>query len=533
MPTINERKLERLELEAQELLEDHGERGGDLQGIRTRYRDDPVGFIRDVLHSDPWWRQVEVAERVRDNPLVVVRSAHGMGKDWLEARLLLWHVYARGGLGIYTGPTDRQLGIGMKEIRAAFKASDLPGQLFSRALRIGDDERLLAFTSSSVSASTGWHDDNGVMIAISEGQGEAVEATAYDAAFGMVTEEDSRLVVGGNPIRPSGRFFEINRKSNWVAIKISAFEHPNIAAGRRVVPYGPGPDWPKQIAEEYGKDSAYYVSRVLAEFPEEAEDALIRRDWLEQAAARWEEEKEWHQRAPLTFAVDVARMGADASVIGIRRGPVLLEFVQWRKTDLMETTGRIIRELRRFGVRFAGAPTPDDLNQWVGRGVPRTARIVVDDIGVGSGPVDRLREIQKERGGEQWPIAPSYGAANRNGGPVLPTIPTVEIIAYNGGSSPLGKDAHRYLNRRAESHWHLRKLLEKGEIALPPDPELFEELLAVQWTTTSAGKIQIEDKDAIRRRLKRSPDRADAVVMAFDHGGKPQLNPSGFQPMKK
>ena len=141
-----------------------------------RYSGDPVGFMRDVLNEDPWERQVEIAELVRDHPRVVVRSAHGMGKDWLEARLLLWHVFARGGLGIYTGPTDRQLEVGMREIRAAFrKAPDLPGELFSRSLRIGGEDRLMAFTSTNVDNLTGWHDPAGVMVAISEGQGERVE----------------------------------------------------------------------------------------------------------------------------------------------------------------------------------------------------------------------------------------------------------------------------------------------------------------------------------------------------------------------
>ncbi|MGK7312549.1 MAG: hypothetical protein ACN0LA_09970 [Candidatus Longimicrobiales bacterium M2_2A_002] len=534
MATINQRRLDKLEREAQELLEDHGERSGaDLEGIRSRYRDDPVGFIRDVLHEEPWARQIEIAEEVRDGPRVVVRSAHGMGKDWLEARLLLWHVFARGGLGIYTGPTDRQLGIGMSEIRSAFRSSELPGKLFSRSLRIADEDRLMAFTSSNVDNLTGWHDPNGVMIAISEGQGEAVEATAYDAAFACTTEPNSRLLVGGNPVRPSGRFFEISRKASWTSVKIPAFDHPNIAAGRQVVPYGPAHDWPEQIAEEYGRDSAYYTSRVLAEFPEEAEDALVQRAWLEAAVERWEDWRHRHASAPMTFALDVARMGADRSVLAIRRGPVLLEFVGWRKADLMTTTGRAIRQMDRFGVRFAGEPTADDWNRWHGRATARSARIVVDEVGVGGGPVDRLRELQAEQGGETWPVAKEFGAANRDGSLRISSIPTVRIEGYNGGGGAVGRDGHRYLNRRAESHWNLRKLLEKGEIAIPNDRQLLEELLAVQWTTTSAGKIQIEDKDLIRGRLKRSPDKSDALVMAFDDGGRTPVDPGVLQPIKK
>ena len=74
----------------------------------AKYRDDPVAFLRDVLHWQPWSRQEEIAGLVRDCPLVAVRSANGIGKDALAARLALWWVFARGGLALLTGPSERQ-----------------------------------------------------------------------------------------------------------------------------------------------------------------------------------------------------------------------------------------------------------------------------------------------------------------------------------------------------------------------------------------------------------------------------------------
>lgn len=540
MPTINERKLDRIQESVDQLLlEDHGgEAAVTVLSQLREYAEDPIGFMRDVLGADPWSRQVEIIEAVRDSPRVVVRSAHTMGKDWIMARLLLWHVFARGGLGIYTGPTDRQLGIGMREIREAFRgAPGLPGELFTRSLRLGGDDRLMAFTSSNVDNLTGWHDPHGVMIAISEGQGERVEDTAYDAAFACTTEPNSKLVVGGNPVRPTGRFFEVSRKANWVAIKIPAAEHPNIAAGRQVVPYGPSWNWPKEIADEYGKDSAYYTSRVLAEFPEEAEDSLILRKWLDAAADRWEA---WMDAdtglslssASLTFALDVARMGADKTVVAIRQDRILREFVTWGRADLMKTTGRMIREMARWGVSLTGRY--EGYQRRLAEVGPVSSRVVVDEIGIGSGPVDRLRELQGEAGGEEWPLAEPYGEASRNPGLYdLTRGSRPQIEGYNGSSSPRGADGHRFSNRRAESHWNLRKLLERGEVALPRDPELFEELLAIQWTTASNGRIQIEDKDRIRARLRRSPDKADAAVMAFDDVGGRHIDPAAFRASTK
>ena len=64
----------------------------------SRYADDPLGFVRDVLHGDPWERQIEIIEAVRTDPLVAVRSCNSAGKDWTAAQIALWWVYARKGL---------------------------------------------------------------------------------------------------------------------------------------------------------------------------------------------------------------------------------------------------------------------------------------------------------------------------------------------------------------------------------------------------------------------------------------------------
>jgi hypothetical protein len=60
----------------------------------------------------------------------------------------------------------------------------------------------------------------------------------------------------------------------------------------------------------------------------------------------------------------------------------------------------------------------------------------------------------------------------------------------------------------------LREKLEVGDVALPPDEGLAEEILATSWRPTSEGRVKIEAKDDIKSRLGRSPDKADSVVMA-------------------
>ena len=113
--------------------------------------------------------------------------------------------------------------------------------------------------------------------------------------------------------------------------------------------------------------------------------------------------------------------------------------------------------------------------------------VVCDVVGLGAGIVDRLREM-------------GY-----------------RVRAFNGGS--FTSQQAKFLNLRASSYWNLRCLLEEGKIALPRDPGLFEELLAIRWFPTSEGKVQLERKVDMKRRLGKSPDKADAVSMAFGARG--------------
>ena len=87
------------------------------------------------------------------------------------------------------------------------------------------------------------------------------------------------------------------------------------------------------------------------------------------------------------------------------------------------------------------------------------------------------------------------------------------VTAFNGGT--FGYEQRRFLNVWAEAARNPRKLLEEGEIAIPRDPKLFHELLATNWISTADGKVRIEAKPEIKSRLGRSPDRADAVMMAM------------------
>lgn len=455
--------LNRLRSEVGDLLERH-ERARDLSEF-ARYADNPVGFIRDVLGDEPWSRQVEVAEAVRDHPLVVVRSANGVGKDWLGARLALHHAIARRGLVLCVSATERQVRhVMFGEIARAFsRCADLPGELFAQGLRLGPDEPggIVGLTSNAVSKLSGFHAPR-VMAVLSEAQG--IEEFAWEGVLSCVVGESDCVAAFGNPLAPAGRFWSASQPgSGWKSIRISAAEHPNIVEGREVIPGGPSLAFVERIAREYGRPSGVFRARVEGEFPDEAEEGLVRRSWLEAAFERYEEGAE--DGTPTIASLDVARFGADHSCLAVRHGERGEPFVLWHGADITETVDRVESELAARGLESGGVS------------------LVVDEVGLGSGAVDDLRA----RG---W----------------------TDVVGFNGGKR--ARNAEKYHNRRSEALWRVARRLEAGTLALPRDEEFAREMLAHTWNPTPEGRIAVAPKDTVRAALGgASPDRVDALAM--------------------
>jgi hypothetical protein len=102
---------------------------------------------------------------------------------------------------------------------------------------------------------------------------------------------------------------------------------------------------------------------------------------------------------------------------------------------------------------------------------------------------------------------------------------SVVHIRFNGAGSSTARTKQSSLpfaNKRAEAWWRFREALDPMQeggsaVELPDDPQLRADLTTPTWELRS-GKILVESKEDIRERLGRSPDRADAVVMALSEG---------------
>ena len=107
----------------------------------------------------------------------------------------------------------------------------------------------------------------------------------------------------------------------------------------------------------------------------------------------------------------------------------------------------------------------------------------MDEVGIGAGVVDRLRE-QGYR-----------------------------VHGVNVGRP--AQDSEHYANQRAEGYWNLRQLVLDGQLEIPADNELVGQLAALRYTFNSLGQLVMESKEDMRRRGVPSPDKADALMMAF------------------
>ena len=91
---------------------------------------------------------------------------------------------------------------------------------------------------------------------------------------------------------------------------------------------------------------------------------------------------------------------------------------------------------------------------------------------------------------------------------------TVKAVAVN--TSVASSSVNEYINLRSELHFAGRDWLREGG-AIPDDAKLQAEMVAPKYRTDARGRIQVESKDDLRKRLpgNRSPDACDAWLLSL------------------
>jgi len=450
----------------------------DMHAVKRRGQVDPVWWIENVLGDTLWETQKQIIESVALNRETSVKSCHAAGKSFIASRVALWFLYNFSpSIVITTAPTDRQVrGILWKEITSAHSRSKVPlgGDVMTKQIKVASDWFAWGFTAPDYDPDRfqGFHSQN-TLVVVDEAAG--VSAKIYEAIASILSGENSKLLSIGNPTDEHGDFGKSFKRAPTGKFTISAFDTPNLSAfgiteddftedtwqdkidAPLPRPYLITPHFVHDAFSKWGSSSPFWSIRILAQFPSSSSDALISWHLIERA------QREQHVEGVITLGVDVARFGSDETIIAAKSGNRAVVLDAWQGLDTMQTTGRIKRVVDRVN--------PIATN--------------VDVIGVGSGVVDRLLEIG------------------------------VHVNGINVGEGAV--ESNKFANKRAEIFWNLREAFEAGEVSLDQnDEETANQLGGLRYKVTSKGKIQIESKDEMRRRGMSSPDRADAIALAFN-----------------
>lgn len=469
------------------------ERLRELQKLTTKvkagvsqYYSDPVGFCDNCIdwgdNSDGLtFYQREIIGSVPVKHRVAVRGPHGLGKSAISALTILWFAITRDAAGVdwkcvYTAGAWRQL---QKYLAPEIKkwagkirwenVRDRPfngNELLSLSLNLKHGSAFAA-ASSNPALIEGAHADS-LLVIFDESKSIVAETfNAIEGAFSGTGEVFAMALSTPGP--PGGRFYDIHARKpgyeDWFARHVTLADA--MAAGRI------SQSWADQRKLQWGEHSALYQNRVLGEFYSGDEDSVIPLSWIEAANDRW---LDWDalgkpdRGRPHTVGVDVARSGSDKTCLAMRQGEVISEIRAYSINDTMATVGHVKGIL------------DNDPN----------CTAIVDVIGIGAGVVDRLREMGAK--------CQAFNAANSS--------------KRRDKTGELG-----FINVRAAAWWNLRELLDPAagsDLCLPIDDELLGDLTAPSAAeVVSGGKLKIESKDNIRKRLGRSTDRGDAVVQAF------------------
>lgn len=451
-----------------------------------RWQREPLTWLRDVLGGpQPWGRQAEIIEAIPKYAEVDVASGHSIGKDWLSARIALWWLFTRpNSIVITTAPTERQVKtILWGELRKAYRQSRAPlgGQLadVDSMLRVGPMHYAKGIVSRDASSLQGFHAEH-VLLIVDEAAG--IASYAFEGLESCASTATSRILRIGNPTcGPNHPFARSCRRPNeegkHLTIEISSTETPNYVEGREVIPGLASREFVERIAERYGEQSQTFRSRVLGKFPTGSPDSLITLDHIGEARSRFNDDLPNPEAQEVRVGVDVARQGPDATSICVRRG----NRVHWPANGTLHKADAI--QVARRAAEIA--QEHDALS------------IAIDGGGLGAGPVDALRDLQRRR------EVPS----------------SIEVVEVQFGARAVEQD--RFANRRAELWWRMRDFLRDHAVS-DLDDDLAEELTAPTFGYLGA-RIQLEKKEQVKRRLGRSTDRSDALALAISG----HLSPGG------
>lgn len=395
---------------------------------------------------------------------------------------------------------------------------------------------IMGISTDNSNAISGIHATR-LMIIFDEAQG--IPESTYSGFRGVLQSGTSKQILLGNPTLPNGptgEFYNaMQSESEFHSIFISAFETPNfietgITLDSMLLPDSDPESWRNKLDKYCGTNykeavkndeiglwedtvikkmpftnlvnpiSAFnvlkscgmnpdqydFLTRIRALFPSGEGNCVINQQWLEDSMDDYSN-PEKHESGIRSMGVDISGgLGRDFSTIAVRDGNkvIFLDEYQLNAPDLED---KIIELYNEYGCEYCcverdgiGKPIYDHLEY----------RDVINIIPINSG-----------------------GSAGFE-----------DPLSYE--EETLTKEAKELYNRKRDELWfNLRNLLNpytnQYPVLVPKNYKLKRHLMCATWKKGgTSNKIQVSPKDEMRKKIKESPDLADAIIFAFANIGE-------------
>lgn len=478
----------------------------------ARFAGDPVGYAETVLGVRWWSKQIEVAQSLITHQRTFVKACHSVGKTHLAGGLVSWHYDCfKPSITKTTAPTKNQVvDLTWKEVRLQRRGRNM----LPKAARIEsyqndgsfDPSHFAAgYTAKDADSFQGDHEEH-LFVLFEEAVG--IEDQFWTAAEGMLSSGPGNIWLAiMNPTDTTSRAYQEELSGEWNVITISALEHPNIEAELLNQPR-PFPkaislswvekriekwcqpieeseklatdfQWPplwfckaRGVAPRWYRPGPLFEGRVLGRWPSQSTNSVWSEAmWmgcLERKEHLWKEAEKY----PPEIGCDRARYGDDSTSIHVRRASVSLSHETYNGWNTARTLAHLKDKARELSHKY-GLEAKQVL-------------VKVDDFQ--GGVVDVAQA-------DGW-----------------------NFIDINSASKAIDREG--YPNRRSELWFTTADRAVEGDLdfsALPADvkAELRRQYMAPQWHPTGKGQREVEAKEVTKKRIKRSPDDADATNLAY------------------
>ncbi|HEX2868792.1 MAG TPA: hypothetical protein VHO03_17255 [Ignavibacteriales bacterium] len=425
-----------------------------------------------------------IMKSLAESKWVGVESGTGTGKTFIGAHIVCWFLECfPGSMVVTTAPKEKQLQLHLWRELGRIHGKFGRGELLKLKLRMkkGEDDWLavgfVAGVGSSEDSATkaqGFHAKD-MLIILEETPGIPEPVIA---AFQNTSVAEHNLILAfGNPDHQLDNLHKFCSLGNVVPVRISGKDHPNVVTNNpNFIPGAQSREGLKRMLEKYhSPENPLYMSRARGISPAQSMDSLIRLEWCYAARDRREKYEDEDLKGKV-FVVESKVEGDRALGVDVANS----EFGD--KAAIAEGKGVVLFKVEDFQCPDSNQLGKRDVYQRMRDKKIEAHRVGIDGVGVGAGTVNALKEMGQK------------------------------VVSLGGSDKPhWSKLEEEFNNLRSQMYWQLREDLRNNVICLPDDEELFADLVTPKWEARN-GKIVVESKEDIKKRLGHSPNKGDAVV---------------------